>query len=433
MRRPVLHTSIPGPEARDLIGGGPGAATAGGAVPAIAERAQGCWIVDVDGNDLLDMSAGGGACTTGHGHPSIVAAIREQAGRIWQRGGDALRCSAETALAARLARAGAVRGPEHGAMLCNSGPQALRTAVALAHHRTGRPALIAFTGPAPGRARRAAGLAGAQAAARSRFGSLVADLFPVPFPDPLRRRDEALVAALEDVGGVLGKLAHPEEVAAIVIEPVQGEAGGVVAPAGLLVALRRLCDQHGILLVLDEVEMGPGRSGKMFAWQHAGAEPDILCLGEGLASGLPLGAVIACRESAPSADGPELGGGGASALCCAAGSATLDLLEAGLVERAQRLGDAVQGQLREAVGGHPRVGEVRGRGLAIAIELVKSREGLDPDPALRDQMLAACLARGVLLARCGQSALGLSPALTVEEDEAKVAIEILAEALGEVG
>ena len=436
MTRPTLRTTLPGPNARAVIARSEGAVSSSYTrdYPLVAERALGCWITDPDDNVFLDMNAGIAVTSTGHCHPHVVDAVRTQAGKLLHMSGTDFYYPVQAMLASRLTKLGAVRGENHQVYFGNSGAEANEAAIKLVRYHTGRHAIIAFMGSFHGRTMGALSLTSSKVRQRERFGPLLPGIFHTMYPDPLRMGPRALAMAMEHLDYLFHHMVSPSEVAAIFVEPIQGEGGYIVPPAGFLPSLREVCDKHGILLVFDEVQSGMGRTGKMFAWQHDGVAPDVISLAKGIASGLPLCAVMASDSVMHWLPGSHASTFGGNPVACAAANATLDLLEGSvgdmsLVENSAAVGARFQAMLREAVGDHARVGDVRGRGLMIGVELVKSRDTMDRDPDLRNRVVNSAFEKGMLIIGCGPNTVRFCPALVVNDDECRVATEIFADVL----
>ena len=436
MTRPTLRTTLPGPKARAVIANSEGAVSSSYTrdYPLVAERALGCWITDPDDNVFLDMNAGIAVTSTGHCHPHVVAAIQTQAGKLLHMSGTDFYYPVQAALASRLTKLGAVRGDRHRVYFGNSGAEATEAAIKLVRYHTGRHAIIGFMGSFHGRTMGALSLTSSKVRQRERFGPMLPGIFHTMYPDPLRQGPRALSMAMEHLDYLFHHMVSPSEVAAIVVEPIQGEGGYIVPPPGFLAALREVCDKHGILLVFDEVQSGMGRTGKLFAWQHEGVEPDVITLAKGIASGMPLCAMIASEAVMHWLPGSHASTFGGNPVACAAANATLDLLEgsvggASLIDNAAAVGARFQAMLREAVGDHARVLDVRGRGLMIGVELVKSRDTMERDPDLRNRVVNAAFEKGLLILGCGPNTVRFCPALVVNDDECRVATEIFADVL----
>jgi 4-aminobutyrate aminotransferase len=419
--KPDLKTALPGPKAAELIARDARAMSPSftRAYPFVMERGEGCWVTDVDGNRFLDFTAGIAVVTTGHSHPRVVAAIEEQAHRFLHMSGTDFYYRTEIELAERLEDRILPGTPAH-VFFTNSGAEAIEGAMKLARFATGRPSYIAFIGGFHGRTFGALSLTASKASQRRRFAPLLSQVFHAPFPTASRgiTTDDSL-ARIEEL---FNTVAPPESVAAVFVEPIQGEGGYLVPPDDFLPRLRELTLKHGILLVADEVQSGMGRTGHLLAVEHWGVEPDIVCLAKGIASGLPLGAFIARAEQMnwpPGSHGSTFGG---NPVACAAGLATLDLLEEGLIENAARVGPVVQDGLREIAATHSEVTDVRGLGLMVALEF--------ETPAQAGRLVQAAFERGLLLLTAGTRAVRISPPLVLDPDEAATGLEIIASALG---
>ena len=419
-RRPQLKTALPGPRAAELIARDAKAMSPSftRAYPFVMERGEGCWVTDVDGNTFLDFTAGIAVSTTGHSHPRVVAAIVEQANRFLHMSGTDFYYRSEIELAERL-EAKILPGTPAKVFFTNSGAEAIEGAMKLARYATGRPSYIAFIGGFHGRTFGALSLTASKASQRRRFAPLLSSVFHAPFPSASRgvTTDET-IARLEEL---FNTVAPPESVAAVFVEPIQGEGGYLVPPDDFLPRLRELTFKHGILLVADEVQSGMGRTGNLLAVEHWNVEPDIVCLAKGIASGLPLGAFIARAEQMswpPGSHGSTFGG---NPLACAAGLVTLDLLEDGLMENASRVGGQMQDGLREIAQNHPQVTDVRGLGLMVALEL--------KTPDLAAQLVQRAFERGLLLLTAGARSVRICPPLVLDHEEAATGLEIIAAAL----
>src|SRR5690349_21540244 len=418
--KPVIKTQLPGPKAADLIARDARAMSPSftRAYPFVMDRGEGCWVTDVDGNRFLDFTAGIAVLTTGHSHPKVVQAIKDQADRFLHMSGTDFYYRSEIELAERL-EAKILPGIPARVFFTNSGAEAIEGAMKLARYATGRPSYIAFIGAFHGRTYGALSLTASKASQRRRFAPLLSSVFHAPFPSVARgiTTDESL-ARIEEL---FATVAPPESVAAVFVEPIQGEGGYLVPPDDFLPRLRELTLKHGILLVADEVQSGMGRTGHLLAVEHWGVNPDIICLAKGIASGLPLGAFVARAEQMdwpPGSHGSTFGG---NPLACVAGLVTLDLLENGLMENAARVGAVLQDGLREIGAGHKDVTDVRGIGLMLAIEL--------RTPELAAKLVQSAFERGLLLLTAGTRAVRISPPLVLNPEEAATGLEIIASAL----
>ncbi len=437
---PYLLTDLPGPNARAVLASTDRFVTPSlpHAYPLVPRRAQGVVVEDVDGNRFLDCAAGIAVCSTGHCHPRVVGAVQQQAAQLLHI------CAADyyepiyVELAARLAGLAPGEAPKK-VFLGNSGAEAVEAALKLARYHTGRPYVLAFLGAFHGRTLGAVSLTASKPVYHRGFGPLVPGVTHVPYAYCYRCAynltypacDLACVAFIED--HLFAQTIAPDEVAAIFVEPVLGEGGYVVPPPGWLARLRALCDRYGILLAADEVQSGIGRTGKMFAAEHWGVAPDIVCSAKALASGMPLSAMIAREELMswpPGAHGSTYGG---NPVCCAAAHATLDVIEEeGLLENATRIGGWLLESLRQLAETSRLLGDVRGLGLMIGVELVRDRETKEMAEEETDQVTVECFKRGLLVLPCGSSSIRFSPPLIISREQAEVAFEIFAEAVGRV-
>jgi len=398
------------------------------------DRGQGADVWDLDGHRFLDFCAGIAVCSTGHSHPKVVQAIQDQAARFIHMSGTDFYYRPEIELAERLNVLAPMAGSTR-VFLTNSGAESVEAAFKLARYHTRRPRTLAYISAFHGRTMGALSLTASKAVQREGFAPLVPGVTHVPYPYCYRcpfgqdypSCDLYCASYIEET--VLRSFCPPQEIAALFAEPIQGEGGYVVPPPGYWQRIRELCDRHGILLVMDEIQSGMGRTGEMFAIEHWDTEPDIITLAKGIASGMPLGAIIA-REPVmnwqPGSHGTTFGG---NPVCCAAALATLDVLEDGLIENAARQGAYMLGALRDMQTRYAAMGDVRGKGLMIAVEWVKDRESKERAPELRNQIIQECYLRGMLVLGCGQNNLRFSPPLTVTRTEVDEALEILESAL----
>jgi 4-aminobutyrate aminotransferase len=418
--KPVITTQLPGPKAAALIARDARAMSPSftRAYPFVMDRGEGCWVTDVDGNRFLDFTAGIAVVSTGHSHPKVVAAVEEQARRFLHMSGTDFYYRSEIELAERL-EAKILPGTPAKVFFTNSGAEAVEGAMKLARFTTGRPSYIAFIGGFHGRTFGALSLTASKASQRRGFAPLLSSVFHAPYP--AASRSITTDDSLKRIEELFATVAPPESVAAVFVEPIQGEGGYLVPPDDFLPRLRELTKKHGILLVADEVQSGMGRTGKFLAIEHTGVDPDIVCLAKGIASGLPLGAFIARAEQMswpPGSHGSTFGG---NPVACAAGLATLDLLEEGLMDNAARVGTVLQDGLGEIATGHQDVTDVRGRGLMVALEL--------KTPELANRLVQSAFERGLLLLTAGSRAVRISPPLVLTEEEAATGLEIIASAL----
>src|SRR5205809_6335147 len=394
-------------------------------------------VEDVDGNRYLDFMAGIAVASTGYGHPTVIRAIQDAAAKFLHICGSDFYFESFAALCERLAKL-APGSSKKRVFLSNSGTEAVEGAIKLARHSTGRPAVIAFLGAFHGRSYGGLSLTASKVIHRAGFAPFLPEVHHVPYGYRYRcdycRGEPACtmrcVTAIEDE--LFAKKVDPQSVAAIFVEPIQGEGGYVVPPPGYLTALRELCDRHGILLVSDEVQSGIGRTGKMFASEHEGIEPDILLSAKGLGSGMPIGAIIA-KESImkwrPGAHGSTFGG---NPVCCAAALATLDVVEHELLPNVVKMGDRLIGGARKLQDKYAAIGDVRGRGLMVGVEFVKDRDTREPAPEMVRELVDRGFKKGLLLLGCGKSSLRLAPPLVIDEYDVDTALRIIDECLHEM-
>jgi len=399
--------------------------------PLVIGGGRGAMVEDVDGNRYIDYMAGIAVSATGYNHPEVVSAIQKQAEQFLHICATDFYFEGFAKLAERLARL--APGPSRKRVfLTNSGAEAVEGAIKLARYHTRRPALIAFEGAFHGRTYGALSLTSSKVKQKKHFGPFLPGVHHVPFANPFRHGGDA--AAIEHSLAALADLfereVSPSDVAAIFVEPIQGEGGYVVPPTGFLKALRTLCDQHGILLVADEVQSGVGRTGKMWACEWDGIEPDILVSAKGLGSGMPIGAFIA-RESVMTwesgAHGSTYGG---NPVACAAALATLDIIENSL-PHIQQMGARMLGHAERLKERYPVVGDVRGRGLMIGVEFVTDRKTLEPNEAIIDRITERAFHKGLLLLGCGKSAFRLAPPLVLNQYDVDTGMGILEECIKE--
>jgi 4-aminobutyrate aminotransferase len=416
---PDLRTELPGPRARAIIARDEAVTSPSltRVYPLVVQRARGCVLEDVDGNRFLDFNAGIAVAAAGHAHPAVNAAVHAQVDDVLHYCSSDFYLPAYADVCERLAAIAPLADPR--VFLCNSGTEAVEAALKLARHHTGRPNAIAFFGAFHGRSLGSLSLTASKARQRAGFGIVTPGTFHAPYVDPYDPDALTGAAYIEQV--LFTKLTDPSDVAAIFVEPVQGEGGYIVPPAGWLADLRRLCDQHGILLVVDEVQSGVGRTGTMWACEAEGIEPDIMCIGKGLASGLPLAGIIAkagVMDWAPGGHGSTFGG---NPVACAAALATLDLVADGLAANAAEVGSHLLDGLRALQVDQPLIHQVRGKGLMIGIDL--------PDAATAAALEQACFTRGLLVLTCGVRSVRMAPPLVVTRAQADVALAIVTEAL----
>jgi 4-aminobutyrate aminotransferase len=403
----------------------------------VAKRGRGLRVEDVDGNEFLDFSAGIAVTSTGHCHPQVVEAIQRQAAELIHMSGTDFYYESMITLAERLSKIAPMAGP-HKVYYGNSGTEAIECALKLARYHTKRQQVIAFLGAFHGRTMGALSLTASKPQQKRRFAPLVPGVTHIRYPDvyrgcaggPQDAEEFALGCARYIEDKLFKTVLAPEEVAAIFVEPIQGEGGYVIAPTIFMQELRRICDRHGILLVVDEVQSGVGRTGKWWAVEHTGVHPDIVCSAKGIASGMPLGVVISKADVMDWVPGSHASTFGGNPVCIAAALATLDVIEReGLLHNAQEVGNHMVKRMAGWPKKHRLVGDVRGRGLMIGVEIVRDQQTREYGHAERDLIVEQAFKRGILFLGCGPSTVRIAPPLIVTKDEADVAIDALEESI----
>jgi 4-aminobutyrate aminotransferase len=433
---PQIKTALPGPNAKRVLAGDDQYLSPSytRSYPLVVEKGRGIVVTDVDGNEFFDFSAGIAVTSTGHCHPEVVAAIQKQAGELIHMSGTDFYYQSMVTLAERLSRIAPMPGP-HRIYYGNSGTEAVEAALKLARYHTKRANIIAFFGAFHGRTMGAVSLTASKPQQKRRFAPLVPGVTHVAYPDVYRGAPEGMdpekfaFSCARYIEDKLFKTILPaEEVAAIFVEPVQGEGGYVVAPTVFMKELRRICDKHGILLVADEVQSGVARTGKWFAIEHTGVHPDIVCMAKGIASGMPLGVMMSRAEVMDWVPGSHASTFGGNPVCIAAALATLDVIEKeGLLQNSTDVGNHMLRRMSDWPKKHRLVGDVRGRGLMVGVELVKDKHSKEHASEERDRVVELAFERGVLFLGCGPSTVRISPSLVVTKDEADVAVDVLEE------
>ncbi len=419
-RIPRIVTPLPGPRARALVERDRNVTSPSytRGYPLVVARGEGCAIEDVDGNVFLDLTAGIAVTNTGHAHPEIVQAIQEQSANLIHMSGTDFYYEPMVELAEKLA----AKSPfPNGAKVffTNSGAESNEGAIKLARYYTGRSLIVAFLGAFHGRTYGAMSLTGSKVVQRKNFGPLLPGVTHIPYGT-----HESL-DYLEN--HLFSTVLPPTEIAAIVVEPIQGEGGYIVPEEGFLERIRKICDRNHILMIVDEVQSGMGRTGKLFAIEHWGIQPDIITLAKGIASGLPLGAILSRPELMTWPPGSHATTFGGNPVACAAANVTLRLLEKELIENAQKMGDLLQAGLTELSQKFPQISPPRGKGLMVAIDLLNEDGKFDTQ--LRDQIVDAAFYKGLLLLGCGKSAIRFCPPLVIDQEQIQVALQIIAEVL----
>lgn len=402
--------------------------------PFVMDHGKGCHVWDVDGNRFLDFAAGVAVVATGHSHPKVVQAIQEQAERfihissdfyhpLWVELGEKL-----NEIAPFLDNA--------VSFMTNSGTESVEAAIKLARHTTGRSQFIGFLGAFHGRTMGSVSFTASKSGYHRGFYPLLNGVVHVPFPDPYRPviqskpgedYGETIVRYIEEE--IFGHLLPANDVAGVLVEPIQGEGGYVVPSPGFFPALRKLCDRHNMLLIVDEVQSGMGRTGKWWAIEHANVEPDIVCAAKGIASGMPLGAMIARESLMTWPKGSHGNTYGGNPLACAAALATIQLLEDEYLHNAGEMGEYMMDILQELKVRHPSIGDVRGKGLMIGIEFVLDHQTKVPAEKLRDRVVDLAFSMGLLMLGCGKSVVRISPPLSISRSEVDEAMEIFEQAV----
>jgi len=436
---PKFKTKLPGPKAKKIIQRDKRCMSPSYTrdYPFVMDHGKGCVVTDPDGNVFLDFAAGIAVCATGHSHPKVVKAIKDQASRFLHMSGTDFYYDMQVKVAEQLCEFLPVKGKKR-VFFTNSGAEAIEAAMKLARYHTMRHQFIAFFNAFHGRTLGALSLTGSKVIQKKGFYPLVPGVVHVPYAYCYRcpyhlEYDSCCLHCLKYIEEMLFlKTVDPDDVAAIFVEPIQGEGGYVVPPIEFLLGLRRLCDRYGILLVFDEVQCGMGRTGKMFAMEHFHLKPDIVCLAKGIASGMPLGAIIASSEVMNWKYGSHASTFGGNPVSCAAASATIDLLKKSLMKNAEKIGAHIMKRLKPFVEKYECVGEVRGLGLMIGVEIIKNKKTKQMAPELRNKIIKHCFESGLLILGCGPNTLRICPPLVVTRKEADTAIDIIEKAIKKV-
>ena len=436
----MLRTALPGPNARRVLAEDARLISPSytRCYPLVARRGRGIVVEDVDGNEFFDFSAGIATVSTGHCHPEVVAAVQQQAAELMHMSGTDFYYPQMPELAARLSQIAPMPGP-HRVYYCNSGTEAIEAALKLARYHTRRQYAIAFYGAFHGRTMGALSLTCSKAQQRRRFAPHVPGVVHVPFPNLYRRppgsnaEQYALDCARYIEEQVFRTEVPPEECAAIFVEAIQGEGGYLPAPSAFLQELRRICDRHGILLVADEVQCGMGRTGKWWSIEHSGVAPDMIAIAKGIASGLPLGALVTRASVMDWVPGSHASTFGGNPVALAAALATIEILDREGMQNAHDVGEHIMARLCEWPERLPLVGDVRGKGLMIGVELVGDKQTKLAAVEQRDQVVEMAFEKGVLLLGCGPSTVRICPPLIVTKAQADVAMDVLEECIVQAG
>lgn len=441
LQKPIIKTELPGPKSREIIEADSQYVTPSYPRPdykLVADHASGVWITDPDGNVFLDCNAGVAVCSTGHCHPEVVAAIQKQVGELIHLCGTDFYYRHMPQLGKVLNDIVPIEGPTK-THFANSGAEAIETALKLAMYHTRRQKFISFFGSFHGRTLGALSLTSSKKAQRLGFMRQALDVVHIPYPNKFRHfvgdmpTDEATITK-DVIGWIENRLfkttTPPEEVAGIVLEVVQGEGGYVPAPKQFVKELRRVCNENGIMLIIDEVQSGMGRTGKMFALDHHdGVKADIICLAKGLGSGMPIGACVARADIMDWHKGAHASTFGGNPVALTAALKTIELLKGGLVENSKTVGGYLEAGLRKLQEKYDVIGDVRGMGMMLGVEFVADKQTLTPSPELRDKIEYACYERGLIILGCGNSSIRWSPPLILSKENVDVALQIFDEAI----
>jgi 4-aminobutyrate aminotransferase len=437
MNAPDIKTPLPGPKAKAIIERDATFVSPSYTrdYPLVIARGEGAIVEDVDGNTFLDCAAGIAVNSTGVSHPDVVKAIADQAAKFIHMSGTDFYYEPQVRLAEELARLVPIEGPVR-TFFGNSGTEATEASIKVSRYFTKRPNVIAFLGSFHGRSLGALALTSSKSVQRRGFGPLMPGVYHAPYPDTYRfngSADACAEASLSFIRDqILVHLTSPDEVAAIVVEPIQGEGGYVVPPAAFLQGLRELTRQHGMMLVVDEVQSGMGRTGKMFAAEHFGLTGDVVNIAKGIASGLPLGITAARAEVMSWPPGAHASTFGGNPVACAAALVTIRLLREQFVQNAASVGARIMDALRELQHKHAIIGDVRGKGLMIGVELVRDRQTKARAVEERNALVQAMFRRGVLILGAGRNAVRFAPPLVLTADQADTVVRLFDESLTEV-
>lgn len=433
---PAITTALPGPLAQSIIARDHAVLSPSytRSYPLVVDRGDGAMIYDVDGNRFLDFNAGIAVVAAGHCHPDVVRAVQEQAARLIHMSGTDFYYESMAQLAETLA-ALTPGGVPRRVYFGNSGTEAVEAALKLARYHSGRDKFIAFLGSFHGRTMGSLSLTGSKVVQRAKFGPLVPGVQHIPYAYCYRcaygkKPDTCAVECVKVMEDQLFQHILPaNEVAAIVVEPVQGEGGYLVPPQKFFDELRRVADKHGILLIFDEVQSGMGRTGKMWASEHFKAVPDLMTIAKGIASGMPLSAMVARAEIMQWKPGAHASTFGGNPVSIAASLATIELLQHSLIDNAARIGTFMMDRMKTWPARFPVVGDVRGLGLMIGFELVRDQASKERSPEIRDRIEQLAFERGLLILGCGRNSIRLCPPLVISKDQAEFALATLEECL----
>jgi len=436
---PLIHTPLPGPNARKLISQDRTYVSPSYTryYPLVVEKAKGLWVHDVDGNIFLDFTAGIAVCATGHCHPRVVKAIKKQADLLLHMSGTDFYYKPQIVLAKKLANLAPGKGAKK-VYFGNSGAEAVEAAFKLARWHTKRELNLAFYGAFHGRTMGALSLTASKTIQKKHYNPLVPGITHIPYAYCYRcpynlSYPECELGCVQWVEDTLFRTTiPPEEVATIFVEPIQGEGGYIVPPPEFHRELNEIAKKYGILYVADEVQSGMGRTGKMFAMEHFGVDPDIIALAKGIASGMPLGALTARAEIMDWEAGSHASTFGGNPVSCMAALTTIELLEEGLMENAAAQGKRLMDGFVKLQQSHECMGDVRGKGLMVAVEFVKDRETKEPARTWRNDIIKRAFQKGLLLLGCGENSIRFCPPLTVNREEIDKCLSIFDDVVREI-
>jgi 4-aminobutyrate aminotransferase len=441
LQKPNIKTELPGPTSREIIDADARYVTPSYPRPdykLVVERASGVWVEDPDGNIFLDCNAGVAVCSTGHCHPAIVEAITKQANEFIHFCGTDFFYRHMPELGKKLEEICPIGGPTR-THFANSGAEAIETALKVAMYHTRRQKFISFYGSFHGRTLGALSLTSSKAAQRRGFMRQALDVVHVPYPNRFRHFANDLPTDDETIthdvinwieNRLFKTTTPPDEVAGIVLEVVQGEGGYIPAPKQFVKEIRRICDENGIVLIVDEVQSGMGRTGKMFALDHYdGVKADVITLAKGLGSGMPIGACVARADIMDWHKGAHASTFGGNPVALAAALKTIELLEGGMVENSREVGAYLKAGLGKLEEKYDCIGDVRGMGMMLGVEFVTDKVSLKPNPELRDRVEMECYKRGLIILGCGSNSIRWSPPLILTKENVDVALQIFDEVI----
>ncbi len=429
---PKIKTKLPGPKAKKIIKTDDQfvspSYTRG--YPCVAEKGEGVKLIDIDGNEFLDFCSGIAVCSTGHCHPEIVKTIKKQAEKLIHMSGTDFYYQPQAHLAKKLATLAPGKKKKR-VFFTNSGAEAVEAAIKLARYKTGRPRLIAYLGAFHGRTMGALSLTGSKVVQKEGFSPFLSGVSHIPYPYCYRCQFGKTYGKckfecadyLENT--VFKKTIPPKDVAAIFFEPIQGEGGYIVPPKEYIQRLQVLAKKHGFLIVADEIQAGMGRTGKMFCSEHYGFDPDIICLAKGIASGMPLGAIVAKSDIMDWPPGSHASTFGGNPIACAAALKTIELLERKLMKNAAKQGKYLLKKLKALQRKHSIIGDIRGKGLMVGMEIIKNKKTKEIDPETANKIVDMAFYKGLIILGCGPNAIRFAPALMVEEKHIDCCVEIL--------